>query len=136
MIVSAPTCDVAIDVGRRRILDRDARRHQLRVLLLSHDAAHCRQLGAAVDAANLVGVCDGDGFDRRPALPVDRDEIGQVILALRVFRADAAHRVEQPVEREGVNARVDLADRPLGRRGVLLLDNTCNLLAGSRTMRP
>ena len=55
--------DVAIDVGRRRILDRDAGRHQFRVLVLSHDSAHCRQLRAAVDAANFVGVRDGQRFD-------------------------------------------------------------------------
>ena len=67
---------------------------------------------------------------RRPRLPVDGHQVGQVVLALRVFGGDAAHGVEQPVERERVDAGVDLADRPLGRAGVLLLDNTCNLLAG------
>ena len=51
------------------------------VFCVSHDSAHCRQLDAAVDAANLVGIRDGDRFDRRPALPVDRDEIRQVVLA-------------------------------------------------------
>ena len=42
---------------------RDAGRHQLGVLLRPHDAAHCRQLDAAVDAPNLVGIRDGHGFD-------------------------------------------------------------------------
>ena len=45
-------------------------------------------------------------------------------------------RVEQPVEREGVDAGVDLADLPLGRRGVALLDDPCNLARRTRTMRP
>ena len=44
MIVSAPDLHVAIDVGRGGILDRDARRHQLRVLVVAHDSAHRRQL--------------------------------------------------------------------------------------------
>ena len=61
------------------------------------------------------------------ALPVDRDEIGQVVLALRVLRRDAAHRVEQAVEREGVDAGVDLADRAFRRASRPVLDDTCNL---------
>ena len=48
--------DVAIDEGRRRVLDGDARGHQFGVLFLSHDATHLRQFGAAVDPANLVGI--------------------------------------------------------------------------------
>ena len=38
-------------------------------------------------------------------------------------------RVEQPVQRERVDPGVDLADRPLRRRRVPLLDNPCNRLA-------
>ena len=44
-------------------------------------------------------------LDRAAALAVDRDEIRQVVLALRVLGGDAADGVEQPVEREGVDAR-------------------------------
>ena len=81
----------------------------------SHDSAHCRQLDAAVDASNLVGIRDGHGFDAQPALPVDLHEIRQVVLFLRVLRGDAPDRVEQSLERERVNAGIDLPDLPLGR---------------------
>ena len=126
-----PDRDVAIDVGRRRILDRDTGRHQLLVLLLSHDSAHCRELGAAVDAANLVGIRDGDGFDDAPSLAENRHEVGQIVFALGVVGGDGSHGVEEALEREGVNAGIDLVDVALRRAGVALLDDTCNPLAGS-----
>ena len=88
-MVSAPTVDVGVDVGRRRILDRDAGRHQRVVFLLSHDSAHFRQLRAAVDAANLVGVRDRHGFDAQAALAVNRDQIGQVVFPVAHLRRDA-----------------------------------------------
>ena len=41
-----------------------------------------------------------------------------------------AHRLEQTRQVEGVDARIDFANRSLDRAGVPLLDNTCNPLAG------
>ncbi len=123
--------DGGVDVGRRRIFDRHAGRHQFVVLLLSHDSAHFRQLAPAVDAADFVGVRHRHGFDAETPLAVHRDQVGQVVLLLRILRRDGAHRVEEPVEREGINAGIDLADVPFRRAGVAFLNNTCNLLAGS-----
>ena len=123
----ASDVDMRIHVGRRRILNRDAGGHQLLVLRLSHDSAHCRQLEAAVDSPDFVGVRHGQRFDAEPALPVERNDVGQVVLALRVFRRDAGQRLEQPVEGERVDACVDFADRALGRAGIPLLDDTSNL---------
>ena len=93
MIVSAPICDVAIDVGRRRILDRDARRHQLRVLVLvarcgSPSASSARLLMPRISSAFATVTVSTP----RPARPVDRDEIGQVVLALGVLGGDARAR--------------------------------------------
>ena len=44
-----------------------------------------------------------------------RDQIGQVVLALRVLRRDAAKRVEQRRQVEGVDAAVDFLDLPFRR---------------------
>ena len=79
---------------------------------------------------DFVGVRDSHRFHVHSPLSINRDQIRQVVLALRIFSGDAAHRVEQPCELEGVDTRINLADLALGRAGVLLLDNTCNLLAG------
>src|SRR5204863_4099759 len=68
--------------------------------------------------------------DPPAALPVDRDEVWKVVLALRILRRNAADRVEEPLEREGVDAGIDLLDLALPRGRVLFLNNPCNLLAG------
>ena len=89
-----------------------------------------RQLGAAVDAPNFVGV-RRPSPSRRPGRARGRWRRGPAgsTPAAR-SRPRCPDRVEQPVERERVDPRINLADLALGRGGVLLLDNTCNLLAG------
>ena len=129
-MVSAAIATRPVDVRRRRILDRHPGGHQLVVLLLSHDSAHFGELAAAVDAAYLVRVGDGHGFHASPELAKDGHQIGQVIFALGVLARDAADRFEQPLEGERVDPGVDLADAPLFRGRVPLLNNTCNPLAG------
>ena len=68
------------------------------------DAAHLRQLDAAVDALNLVWIVERDRLDTEARAAVDRDEIGQVVLPLGVLRCDGPDGVEQPVERERVDS--------------------------------
>ena len=99
--------DVRIDVGRGRVDERDAGRHQFFVLVLSHEPAHFRQFRAAVDAADFLRVVDHERFDRQLAPAVDGDQIGQVELALGVLRGDAAQRLEQRRQVERVDPAVD-----------------------------
>ena len=80
-----PDLDFRIDVGRGRIDDGDAGRHQFFVLVLSHEPAHFREFGPAVDAANLQGIGDVQRFDGQLPAPVDGDQVGQVVLALCVL---------------------------------------------------
>ena len=54
--------DVRIDVGRGRIDQGDARRHELFVLLLSHEPAYLRQLRSAVDAADFLWIVNENVF--------------------------------------------------------------------------
>ena len=66
------------------------------------------------------------GCARRPPTPVRqraRDDVGQVVLALRVVVPERASHVRQLRGRRGHDAGVDLADRALARRRVLLLDD-------------
>ena len=123
--------DLRIHVGRRRIVNRHAGGHQRLVLCLSHDSTHCREVDAAVDSPNFVGVRDRQRADAEPAPPVERHHVWQVILALRVLRRDAGEGLEQPVKGEGVNASVDFANQTLGRAGVTLFDDTGNFSAGA-----
>src|ERR1043166_8361061 len=87
--------DVRFDVGRGRVDDGDAGCHEFFVLCLSHDSTHFRELGAAVDAPNLLWVVDGQRFHRQLAPAVDANQVSQVVLALGVLRGDAAQRVEE-----------------------------------------
>ncbi len=120
---------ITIDVRCRRIFERHARRHQRRVLFISHDAIDRRQLGAIVDSPDLIRVGRHEGLDAPPVPSEDRDDVGQVVLALRVMRADPANPVEQPLERERVDPGIHLANQPLLGRGVPFLHNTGKLAA-------
>ena len=82
-----------------------------------------RELGAAVDAAQLVGIVDGERLDAPAVGQEDPGQVGEVVLALVVRRADAAQRIEEPVQREGVDPAVELGQRPFGGRRVALLDD-------------
>ena len=101
-----------VDVGGSRILNGDARRHQLVVLSSSHDGTHFRQLRPTVDAEDLVRMRNGQGRHRAAALLVNRDEIRQVVLALRVISRDRADGLEEAVEGEGVDTGIDLPNLP------------------------
>jgi hypothetical protein len=115
--------DVGADPRRRRIEKRDARRHQRRVARIAHDGVHLGELCAAVDAPQLVGGLETERLDHPAVGAQDADEIGQVVLPLRVLRRDAVKRREQRRQVEGIDAAVDLGDRALGRGRVLLLDD-------------
>ena len=60
---------------------------------------------------------------RRPSARKMPEQVGEVVLALVVRRADPAQRVEEPVQRERVDAAVELGERLLGGRRVALLDD-------------
>ena len=76
--------DVFVDVRRLRIVERHAVELQRPVLSGPHDAAEIGEIDAAVHAAQLIRRVEQQRLDRQPPLAIDRDEIGQVVLALRV----------------------------------------------------
>ena len=75
---------LGIDVSRRRILDRDAGGHEALILRLSHDATHCRELDAAVDALDFFRMSHRLGFHSPPICSINRDQVRQVVFALRI----------------------------------------------------
>ena len=115
---------VRADVGRGRIDDRHAGRHQLVVLRRSQNRRHVGQLPPAVHAEDLARSRSSVTVSTAsPRVAVNPHEVRQVVLALRVGRADLAQRREQRLQLERVDAAVDLADLALGRRRVLVLDD-------------
>ena len=81
------------------------------------------QLHPVVDAGDQRGVVDVLGVHDLPVRADDRDDVGEVELVLGVVGAQPAQRRAQRGDVEGVDPGVDLADGPLRRRGVGLLDD-------------
>ena len=80
------------------------------------------QLGAGVDPQELLGRQFGD--PARQALRAgDRDDVGQVELALGVVVPDSVHQVEGVARIDRHDAAVAQPDRPLFGAGVLGLDD-------------
>lgn len=81
------------------------------------------ELHPVVDPEDLPVVTGDRGADPVPGLAQDRQHVGEVLLALAVVRTHLAERVREqsPVERE--HPGVDLLDRALRVRGVLVLDD-------------
>src|SRR3954471_12867627 len=115
--------DVGADVGGGRIYQCDACRHQLVILARVQNRRHVGQLLPAVHAQNLVGVIDGDGFNRQASRSIDPHQVGQVVLVLRVGGTNRTQGGKQRREIERVDATVDLRNRALLGRGIFVLDN-------------
>ena len=92
-MVSAPILHVGADVSGRRVFDRDACGHQLAVFLLPHDSTRLRQFRAAVDSADFVGVVHNERLNIPSILPVDGDQIRQVVFALGILGRNLANRL-------------------------------------------
>ncbi len=80
------------------------------------------QLDAVVDAGGLVGG-HGDRGDRRALVDQDRDDVGQVLFALRVVARERTDRAAQLLVVEGIDAGGDLGHGELVRCRVLVLDH-------------
>ena len=89
------------------------------------------ELDAVVDALGLDRVVDGKGADPLAVGACDPDHVGEVELALSVVGRQPRETVAQGGHVERVDAGVDLADRLLGRRRVLLLDDRVHGAVGT-----
>ena len=123
-----PDHDLVMNERGGRVLKRDARTHVGLVHAPPHDGLQLRELHAVIGPHHLAGVGDLEGRHPRPALLVERHQIGDVILARRVVISDPLSQ-----HRGGgvhhVHAAVELAHRLLGRGRGFLLDDTQHLAA-------
>src|SRR5688572_28267840 len=101
-------------------------------MLANHTADLCK-LCSTVDAADFVGPLHRIRRDWFSLLPINGDEIRQVVLALLVRGANRVERLEERLEREGVDAGVDLGNFALRVGGVALLDDLRDAAPGGRT---
>src|SRR2546425_5995579 len=113
--------ELAAHVEARRIGEADAGVHQPARLLRLEGALERRELGLGIDAGDFHRVIHLDRSHAHAFLDRQRDDVGEVILLLRVAVADLADpSIEEPgIERH--ESGIDLPDRALRARGVLLL---------------
>ena len=105
-------------------------RCERRAQMLVHDAAlqevpaRRGELGRAVDAGDLSRIRGGDEPDHAAGGPREAEDVGQVVLALRVLRVRPSAAARSSARAlEDVDAGVDLADRARRLVRVLFLDD-------------
>ena len=119
--------DAVVDGRAGRIFEGRSSQHDGAVLPGTH---HCRDLGeihAGVHAPQFRGVVEQKGFHPCFVPSIHADEVGQVVLALRVVSGQLVQRPEQRRKRERIDAAVDLLDLPLVAGRIPLFDNPENL---------
>ena len=114
--VDVDPCGVGVDDG-------DSGAHELLALAAVELLAEVRQLHAVVRPFDLPQVVGGGGGDGAAGLPGVADDVGEVLLALRVVSGQRGQAFPERGGVEGVDAGVDLTDGPLGLVRVLLLDD-------------
>ena len=115
--------DVGIDPRRRGVDDDGALAHRRLDGAAVELGAEPGELDLVVDPLGLPEVLDEVGAHAEPAAAGDADDVGEVLLALRVVGAHLGQGLAQQHRVEGVDPAVDLADRALLVGGVLLLDD-------------
>ena len=123
--------DVRLNPGRRRIDDRDPAAISspfLRSFRMADMSASSFRLFTPRISPGSVTL---QGFDRQAPVAEDSDQVRKIVLTLGVCRPDLLQRRKQRFEIESIDTAVDLADFPLRRRRVLVLDDRRN-----RAIRP
>ena len=119
----APRLQRAAHVDARRIGERDASLHQRARPQAPVLRLDLRELHAVVDAEHLGDRRRHQRLDRHLRRDRHLDDVGQVVLALRVRVAQLPEPLAQQARRHRHHARVALADRELRGTRVLLLDD-------------
>jgi hypothetical protein len=120
---------LAAHVDTRRIGEGDAALHQLHGNVSLVHALQLGKLQLAVDAFGLPGRIRMRGRHRHAFGNGQGDDVGQVVLALRVAVAQRRQPARQSGGRRDEDAGVDFADRALGIVGILLFDDAGHLAA-------
>ena len=115
--------DRRVEVGVVGVEHGDAPAHPPLVYPSPQHGLGRRQLAAVVDPAGLDGLGDHHRDDGVAGVVQHRDDVGQVVLALSVVRAEAAQGRGQHRPAKGVDGGAHLVDGPLLVGGVSLLDD-------------
>src|SRR5439155_5855278 len=121
--------ELAAHVDARRIGEAHAGFHQPLRLLCLEGALERRELGLRIDARDFHRVIHLHGGHARAFLDRQLDDVGEVILLLRIAVADLA---EPAIEAPGIERHesgIDFPDRALRARGVLLLRDALHVAA-------
>jgi len=121
-----PERDVGVDPGSGRVDHRDSGPHPALDDPTVELGPEPRQLHPVVDALGLPKVLDQVRADQQAFVLDDAQNVGEVLLALRIVRADLCQGLAQDCRVEGIEPGVDLADLELRVGGVLLLDDADN----------
>src|SRR6266850_1301469 len=125
----APALELAAHVDTLGVGETHARVHQPPRLAALVGALERRELGFGIDARDFHRIVHPDADHGHALLHRQRDEIGEVVLLLRIAIVDLAEPAAEPLAVQGHEAGVDLADRALGARRVLLLDDALHRAA-------
>ena len=120
---------LAAQVEAGRVGQAHARVHQLLGPRALVAPLQLGQLARAVDPQHLGVAARMRGDHRHAVGDGHRDDVGQVVLALRVVVAQAAEPALERRGGRGHHAGVDLADLALRRRRVLVLDDALHRVA-------
>ncbi len=122
--------DVGVDPGGLRVDDGDPGPHVRLEQAGVEDPVRGGELDPVVDAGRLVGRGD-HRRDRVAGVAEDADDVGQVLLALRVVGRELPDGLAQQRVVERVDAGRDLADGQLVRGGVLVFDDPFDRAVGA-----
>ena len=119
----AATAELTTHIQSRRVGQPRALVHQGLRLAQLEAALKFGQLHGAVDAGHLRGVGDLVRGHRHTVGHGHLDDVGEVVLALRIFVVQPAQPVAQQARGQGHDAAVNFGDGALGLAGVLVLNN-------------
>ena len=123
----APADQTSANVDACRVGQAYALLHQPFGSAALGDAFQLGQLYFAVNAEHFPFVFRVGGTNRQARLDGHADDVGQVILLLRVVVRQATQPFIKARGRHGHDAGIDFTDAAFSRRRILLLDDTYNL---------
>ena len=115
--------DVGVDVGIGRTPHDDPAVEPAFVDPSAQHRLGAGQLHEVVDAGRFAGVLEQQCLRDVTGFVQDRDEVGQVVLVLRVVPPDTAQRRAEQARAHHHDRRVDLGDQPLVGARVALFDD-------------
>ena len=124
---SSPMRHARIDGDGFRLLNGDARQHQLLHFSLAKDFVHFGQFHAGVDAQQFGRIRHFHGGDRVAGAAQDLNDVGQVIFVRGIVGTDFDQMLPQQIGTETIDAGVDEWDGELRGRGCLVFNNRSHI---------